>query len=180
MTDLSVDIDFIILNTFDKKIISIGDISKWGVAENLPANILITPPGSTRRINVVFSKHQLNIFNSTNLGQSCVTDGCGGQRYEDLADGVWEFCLQSAYEGLEKKRYFLKDDSIRLELSKMYIKQNLKYDPDSRIFKDAEIVRFLLESAQAFMLDGDISMAKIAFDSAQKELEKYNDCKNCI
>lgn len=178
MTDLSVNIDFIILNSLDPYVIAVADRSRWGVAEELPAYILITPPGSTRAISTVFQKERINFFHSVNLGQTCVVDGCGGQNYEKLDDGVWEFCLKSGYDGLEKKRYLLKDDNLRIELDKLFISQNLRYNPESQIFKDTKKITFFLDSAQAYLRDGDISMAKLAFNSAQKETEKYLKCQH--
>ena len=169
---MTTNIDFIVLNTKDPSIIGIADKSVWGVAEALPAHLIVTPPGSTRSISLVFAKEKITFLNSTNLGLTCVTDGCEGQEYEALQDGVWEFCLQSGYTGIEKKRFYLKDDSLRMELGKMYIKQNLKYDPDSEIFKQTQRVRFYLDSAQAFIKDGDIVWAKRAFDQANKLFNK--------
>ena len=179
MSELSVKIDFLVVNTKDKKSIWIGDQSQWGVAENLPAYLEILVPGSTRWLTHNFIKKNLHILNSTNLGLSCVTDGCGGQEYEDLPDGVWEFCLKSSFEGLNKKRYYLKSDSLRVEADKVYIKVGLDYDPSKQVIKDLEKFEFFMTASEAYMRRGDHVKAKRAFDEASKLIENYKNCKNC-
>ncbi len=179
MSDLSVNIDFIVLNTVDPKTICIGDKSAWGIAETQPAYLLVYPPGSTTSINLSFVKHNLMFLTSDNLGLSCI-EQCATQKLEDLDDGVWQFCLQSNYEGLNKSRYFLKTDSLRIEIDKLYIKEGIEYNPESVIVKALEKTEWLLNVAQAAMREGDKQKAMKAFNIACKTVEKYKDCKNCI
>lgn len=178
MTDLSVDIDFIVLNTTDDKMIGIGDKSHYGVAENLPAYLIVTPPGSKRHINLSFPKHNLMFLTSVNLGLSCV-DACQEQKLQPLDDGVWEFCLKSGYQGLEKKRYYLKTDSLRLEMDKMYIKEGIAYNEDSKVVRSLEKAEWLLNVAHAEMRQGNKPRAMKAFEIACKEVDKFKHCKNC-
>ena len=180
MQNLSINIDFVVINTEDTKILLIGDKSQWGVAENQPAYIKLLPPGSTNWITTSFAKKKINIFDSINLGFDCLVESCEPQTPTDLMDGVWEICLQSSYEGIEKKRYFLKDDSLRLQLDELYIRQGLDYDPHSDLIRDAEKVEFFLNVAKASIKKGDHVKAKRAYDEAVKTLEKYNDCKDCL
>jgi hypothetical protein len=95
-------------------------------------------------------------------------------------DGIWEICLLSNFEGLEKKLYFLKDDSLRLALDEVYIKQGLEYDPHSDLIRDTEKIEFFLFVAKAAVKKGDHVKAKKAYDEAKKALEKYSNCKDCI
>lgn len=179
MSELSVKIDFLVVNTKETTSIWIGDQSQWGVAENQPAYLEILIPGSTRWLTHNFIKKNLHILNSTNLGLSCVTDGCGGQEYEDLPDGVWEFCLKSSFEGLNKKRYYLKNDSLRVEANKIYIKAGLDYDPANKIIKELEKFQFMMIVSEAFMEEGDHVKAKKAFEEATKVIENLKSCKDC-
>ena len=180
MSDLSVNIDFIVLNTLDPRVIIVADKSQWGVANNRPSIISITPPGSKQAITKPFAKRKLNFFNATNLGLDCFPTDCSEHEAVFLPDGIWEFCLESDFEGLKKRRFFLKDDSIRIELDKLYIKQGLRFDPLSNIFQSTSKIEFYLTSANAFVRDGDHVLAHQAFVMAQKELEKWKDCKDCI
>jgi hypothetical protein len=180
MDNFSVHIDFVVINTEDSKLLMIGDKSRWGVAENEPAYIKLLPPGSTSWISTSVAKGKINIFNSINLGFDCLVESCSPQEYTDLMDGIWEICLLSNFEGLEKKLYFLKDDSLRLALDEVYIKQGLEYDPHSDLIRDTEKIEFFLFVAKAAVKKGDHVKAKKAYDEAKKALEKYSNCKDCI
>ena len=136
MSNLSVIVDFIILSgEEDPKRIFLADASNWGVAQDLPSYLQVTPPGSVKQINLTFAKDKFTILHSVNLGLSCYTDGCKESELVDLPDGIWEFCLLSSFQDLKKKRYFLKDDSLRLEIDKIYIRLGLDYDITSNVIK---------------------------------------------
>lgn len=179
MTDLTVRVDFTILLDNDPNYIAIGDRSHWGVAENQPATIEITPPGSTQTISLNFAKHTLSFYNSVNLGMSCVTE-CDEQVLVPLEDGIWEIKLSSIYDTLDKTRYLLKTDSLRLELNKLYIRAGIDYNPNSSIIQALAEVEFLLLAAEAFVAKGDFNKAKKGFDEASKITEKYNSCHECV
>ena len=175
-----VRVDFECIPTFNPETLIVGDTSSWGVAENQAAYILITPPGSTSTINNVFQKERLNIFNSVNLGLSCLTE-CDEQVLVDLADGVWTIKVQSAYTNLDKTRYFLKTDRFRLELDKIYIKAGLEFDRNNKqLREDLLDIEFLQKSAEAHTRNGDFYKADRDFTQAKDLLRKYSDCINCI
>ena len=173
-------IDFEIYNSYNPQTLIVGDHSYWKNAENLPAYLLVTPPGSKTPISNVFKKHRLNIFQSVNLGLSCLTE-CDEQKYEDLNDGIWTFVLKSGYEGFEKTRYYLKTDRIRLKLDEVYIKAGLEYNKeDKQLRNDLADIEFLLRTAEAFCRNGDWVKASRDFDEAKSILKKYQECKNCL
>lgn len=173
MSDLTVKINFTVVPTKEPKEILIADTSQWGIAEALPSYLSILPPGSTVYINLNFVKTSLTILNSLNLGLSCLTTDCTEQVYEDLDDGVWEFCLKSSYEGLDKKRYYLKDDSLRVEIDKLRIKVGLEYNPLSDIVKSLSKVEFMLSVAHSFIRDGRNLEAMKAYKEALKITNTY-------
>lgn len=179
MTDLTVKVDFTIFTQVDPTIIAIGDKSRWGVAKNQPSNLLITPPGSKKAINHTFPKEKVHFLNATNLGLSCVKNDCSESEYEHLDDGIWEFCLQSAYQGLEKRRFFLKTDLIRIDLDKIYIKAGVDYNPNSDIVKDLFDAEFWLKCAHAHLRRGDKSKTNRDYNEARKIVDKYINCTNC-
>lgn len=176
----TINVDFTVLPDFDPTLLIVGDISKWYGAENLPATISITPPGSIKPIVETFQKHKLNIFNSNTLGLSCLIE-CEEQRYDDLSDGVWTILVKSGYTGIEKTRYFLKTDIFVREIDEIYIRAGLEYDMnDKQIRKDLRDMEFLKRTAEANCRRGDFYKADRDFSQAQELLSKYKECKNCI
>ena len=179
MSDLSVYIDFAVFSQEDKYKIYIGDASLWGVAETLPAHFKITPPGSSKPITIPFEKKSFTTYTSLNLGLSCFVNTCDKQLLVELPDGVWEFQLLSAYQGLDKKRYFLKDDILRESIDKIYRREGINFVPDSQVVKDLRFIEHLLYLAKSEMKDGNHKMAKRAYDEASKITEKHTNCKDC-
>lgn len=179
MSDLSVKINFLIASENDPFSIVIRDTSNWGVAQGQPAYLQVTPPGSTKSVSLNFAKESITILNSVNLGLSCYIQGCDDQDYQELYDGIWEICLLSSYQDLNKKRFYLKTDSLRLELDKIYIRAGLDYDPNSEVIKALRKVEFLITSAEVYIRRGDTVKAKTAFDEAVKLTEQYSKCKDC-
>ena len=179
-SNLTIHIDFTVLNTGDPKEILLGDKSSWGIAESQPAYFIIVPPGSSKGITLNFKKNSIFFLNSVNLGLSCVHADCSPQDYINLADGVWEFRLKSSFVGQEKTRYYLKDDTLRTEIDKIRIKQGFDYKPDSDILKTLDKVEFLLSAAHSFVKDGDFKNSMKGYEEAKKLLNKLKSCKDCI
>lgn len=175
-----VIINFTVIPDYDPTTLIVGDLSDWKSAENLPATICITPPGSTKPINTVFQKHRLNVFNSVNLGLSCISQ-CGEQTYTDLLDGIWTLTLFSGYEGLEKTIYYLKTDRFQLEIDKAYTRAGLEFNKDQKQFReDLQDIHFLTNSAHAWVRQGDYVKANRDFIEAQTALKKWIDCRDCL
>ncbi len=173
-------INFTIIPDYDPTTLIVGDLSDWKGAENLPATICITPPGSTKGITEIFQKHKLNIFNSVNLGLSCVEE-CQEQTYTDLPDGIWTIVLKSGYEDLEKTVYYLKTDRFQLELDKIYVRAGMDFDMNRKQFReDLQDLHFLVNAAHAQVRVGDHAKAHRDFLEAQYILQKYIECKNCL
>ena len=179
-SNLTIHIDFTVLNTGDPKEILIGDKSSWGIADNQPAFFTAIPPGSSKGITLNFTKNSLFFLNSVNLGLSCVHADCTEQDYIDLSDGVWEFKLKSRYIGQEKIRFYLKDDILRTEIDKIRVKQGFNYNPDSDTLKTLDKVEFLLSAAHSFIKEGDFSNSMRGYEEAKKLVNKLKSCKDCI
>lgn len=173
-------IDFTILQELNPQLLKVQDTSDWFSAEDKQATILITPPGSIKSINNTFAKHQTNIYNSTNLQLSCLTE-CGNQILQDLPDGIYKICLQSTYEGLGKTRYYLKTDRFKIEWYKEFVNLGLEYVDSNNIKYEALYdARKHITTAEAFTLDGDFTRANREFREAQKKLNKLRKCKECL
>lgn len=175
-----IEINMTVLNDYEPRTLIVGDLSQWFGAENLPSTISITPPGSTKPINTIFQKHKLNVFNSVNLGLSCLSE-CEEQNYTDLPDGVWTLLLQSGYEGIEKTIHYLKTDRFQLELDKVYVRAGLEFDKNQKQFReDLQDIHFLINSAHAWIRKGDHSKSNRDFMEAQMLTKKWVDCKDCL
>jgi hypothetical protein len=174
-----IKIDFYVFS-LDTKSLLIGDISTWNSAENKPALISITPPGSKNPVKLNFAKYKVNGFNSNTLNLTCVTE-CGEQNYVELSDGVWEVLLEASPSSFNKKRYYLKTDQITTEIAKIYIKAGLEYDVNNKQLRnDLEDIDFLIEQAKAATVLGDKVKAERNFEMAIVLLKKYQECKDCI
>jgi hypothetical protein len=168
-----IKIDFNILPILDSKLIQVADGSDWYGAEDKQATILIFPPGSSKSINNVFAKHKINKYTSSNLQLGCED--------QDLSDGIWTITLKSAYEGLEKTRYFLKTDRFKIEWYKEWINTGLDYTDtkDARYDKLVDCNKHII-SAEACTLDGNFTMANSEFQEAQKKFNRIRKCQYTI
>lgn len=176
----TVKVDFTVIPDFSPDTLVVGDMSVWAVAENQQSTILITPPGSTKAIANTFIKYKLNIFNSENLGLSCLTPD-GSHNYVNLPDGIWTINLQSSLEDLEKTRYYLKADKFRMDLDKIYIRSGLEYDRNNKKFRDdLKDIEFLTRTAAAHTRNGDFYKADRDFSEARRLLDKFQTSKNYL
>ena len=158
--------------------IAIMDLSEWLYSEALPAYLLITIPGSKKPKTYTFKKFKTNIFNSHNLGLSCLSGDCTEEHYVDLPDGLYTICLKSGYENIEDTHYYLKTDRFNIEYSKVMIKDGIEYNKD--FIEYMMQVKFLVEVAKSHAMLGDFVKAQRFFEDAKKKLRKYVECKNCI
>ena len=175
-----INLNFSVLNDNDPKSIILADLSDWKILEDKPAVIRIVLPGGSKEIVHTWIKHKLNILNSINLGISCLRE-CAEQTYEDLPDGIYQFILEGSPTNYNKKRYYLKDDSLRIEISKIYIKADIEYSlKDKDLRNSLEDIEFMLKVAESHTIQGNFVKADKAFCEAQKLMRKHQDYKNCI
>jgi hypothetical protein len=159
----------------------IGDNSDWVHAETLPANILITLPGSKKSLVFTFKKKAINAFNSHNLGITCFTNDCKDEVYADLPDGVYTIVLKSGYSNFEKTKYYLKTDRTELELSKVMVKHGFEYSKNDKAFREKLYdVDWLIKVAKAHAKLGDFVKADRFFSEAKSVLKGFGECLDCI
>ena len=173
----NININFNIFSD-DPKYLSVGDLSDWLYAEELPAYILVTIPGSKKPKNFVFAKEKINTFNSHNLGLSCLKGDCTEEVYVDLPDGVYTICVKSGYEGIEKSKFYLKTDRFEIEIAKVTTKDGLEYNKEFVLLMTR--VRFLLDVAKDHAMLGDFVKAQRFFEESKSLLNKMVECKDCI
>ena len=124
------------------------------------------------------AKERINVFNSHNLGLSCLKGDCTEEEYVSLPDGIYTICLKSGYENIEETKFYLKTDRFNIEYSKVMIKDGIEYNKD--FIEYMMQVKFLVEVAKSHAMLGDFVKAQRFFEDAKKKLRKYVECKNCI
>jgi hypothetical protein len=180
MPNQVIKINFQTLESKNPQFLLVADLSVWEYAENLPAFLFITLPGSSTPLQFSWKKNAINSFNSHNFGLSCFTS-CGEQDYKDTPDGIYTITLKSGYEDIEKTSYYLKTDRFENELSKVIIKNGFEYDPKDKSFRDNIFqIKWMLLTAQSHAHQGDFVEANINFEEAKKLLKTYVDCKDCL
>ena len=173
----NINIEFSVSSTSPLHLV-VEDFSTWVYAEQLPAYVTILIPGSKKPKTYTFKKHKRNIFNSHNLGLSCLSGDCTEEHYIDTPDGLYTICLKSGYENIEDTHYYLKTDRFNIEYSKVMIKDGIEYNKD--FIEYMMQVKFLVEVAKSHAMLGDFVKAQRFFEDAKKKLRKYVECKNCI
>lgn len=159
----------------------IGDSSQWLHTETLPANVLITLPGSKKALVFSFKKKSINSFNSHNLGITCLQGNCTDEVYGDLPDGIYTICLKSSLTGFETTKYYLKTDRTELELSKVIVKHGFEYSKNDKDFRNKIYdIDWLIKVAKAHAKLGDFVKADRFFQQARELLRTLSDCKDCI
>jgi hypothetical protein len=174
----NININFTVFSDSPKHL-KIADFSDWVYSENQPAYIKVTTPGSSKTKAFSFSKKQINIFNSNNLGLSCLTANCKDEEYIDLPDGIYTIQLLSSYEDLNRTKFYLKTDRFDIEYSKVMIKYGLDFDSKDFLYYMVEI-KGILEVAKSHAMLGDFVKAQRFFEEAKKMLNKYVECVNCF
>jgi hypothetical protein len=161
--------------------LSVADLSDFLYAQNLPAYLSITPPGSRKSKNFTFAKGKINTFNSHNLGLSCLKGDCTDEEYISLPDGIYQICLKSGFEGIEKSKFYLKTDNFRLEYAKVNIKYGLEFSKDNMDFiLYMTKIKYILGVAEDHAMLGDFVKSQRFFEEAKDMLKKYMDCKDCL
>lgn len=169
-----IEIDFQILETRNPKLLMIGDTSNWSYAEELPSYIAITMPGSDTPLNLEFVKGIVKTYNSSNLALTC--QSCDDE-LANLPDGVYTITVKSGYEDIERTKYYLKTDTIRIELAKEIVKNGFEYSPSDKKFRENIYdIKWLLDVAQSHAILGDFCKAQNYYEMANAKL----CCKNCI
>ncbi len=184
MSELSIRVDFTVVPTKEPKEIVILDTSQWGIAYGQPAYLSVLPPGFSTWINLNFVKETYTILNSTNLGLSCITQDCTDIVFEDLDDGVWEFCLKSSYENLDKTRYYLKDHQLRTEIDKIRIalfeNQGFNSPTKNKTVEELNKIEFILSASHSLLRQGRNKDAMKGYNEASKLVDNLKKCKECI
>ena len=158
--------------------LAVMDMSDWAYAENQPAYLKITLPGSKNPLKYTFKKEKTNIFNSHNLGITCLRGNCKEEIYKDLPDGIYTIELLSNYSNVFEKKYYLKSDRFEVEYKKVLVKY--KTDVDQNFIDYMYRVKYTLDVAKSFTAEGNIVESHKYFQEAKKLLKRYVECNDCL
>lgn len=170
-----LNIDFDVLETNNPKKLMVGDTSpNWLHAEDKPAYLYITLPGSKREHIFTFKKGGIQVYNSNNLGLSDIKDNCSGGEYVNLPDGIYKLKLQSGYEEHYVDKYYLKTDIIEKEVAKSIVRNALNPSANNQNFRDKMFeVDWKLRVAKSFMMECNINEASTYYNEA---VELFKSC----
>lgn len=172
----NININFTVFSD-SPQYLNVADLSDWLYSENLPAYILITLPGSKKPKTFTFNKKKINVYNSHNLGLSCLKGDCEDEHYVNLPDGIYTICLKSGFENIENSKFYLKTDLFEIEFSKAMIGDGLDYN--EAFAKQMMKIKFLLDVAKSHTKLGDFVKAHRFFEEAKGLLSKHTECKGC-
>lgn len=161
-------IDFDVLETNNPKKLMIGDTSsEWLHAEQKPAYLYITLPGSKREHIFTFDKKSITVYNSNNLGISKPKGDCKTSEYVDLPDGLYKIKLQSHFEEYFVEKYYLKTDIIEKEIAKKVVDNALNQSTNNESFINKVLdIDWKLRVAKAFTLDCNVNLTMRYYNEA--------------
>lgn len=180
--DESIDIvepnlDFHVYSDGNPKKLIVVDESEWGRLRDEVSMINITVPGFSNPVNYYLGKNKVNIFNSVNLGMSCVTPGeplC----FNDLPDGIYDIEIFAGTFSCSKK--YLKTDLLNLEIDKLYSRTCLECDVLSGdIMEKVMEAEVLIRGAEAETRLGNFESAHMLIDRVHELVELMSNCKTC-
>ncbi len=178
MTVGKINIDFGVSSTSPLHLV-VEDFSTWVYAKDLPAYVLITIPGSKKPKTYTFKKFKRNIFNSHNLGLSCLSGDCKEEHYIDTPDGIYTVCLKSGYEDIEETKFYLKTDRFEVEYNKVLVKYGID-DVDQNFINLMVKIKYVLDVAKSHAMLGDFVKSDRYFQESKKLLKRFVECKNCL
>ena len=158
--------------------LAVMDLSEWVYAEDKPSYISILVPGSKKPKTFSFKKFKTNIFNSHNLGLSCLKADCTKEEYVDLPDGIYTIELLSGFEDISCKKYYLKTDRFEIEYQKVLIAFGT--DVDQNFINYMTKIKYTLDVAKSHTMNGNFVETHKYFQEAKKLLKRYVECKDCL
>lgn len=168
--------DFIIQDSGEPKFLVVLDISEYYSVVDSPAIIEICLPGTDTPVVYNLVKNAINVFNSNNLYGLCPQGDCNDQEYIELPDGLYKITIKLSHGVTPKTRYYLKTDTTRIDIDKIYVRRGIDNVPiDSNFIRWSGEIELMLRTAQGAAREGRIADAKRFFDETRRML----NCDNC-
>lgn len=178
MAENKIEIDFQVLDVADPYVLMLADTSKWAYAKDLPATLFITLPSRKNSLHFQFPKGKDVVFNSHNLGVSCIKANCEEEEYVMLPDGVYIIKLQSKYKDQYKERLYLRTHKFKIKFHEHIIKLG-EYEGLNKCQKESiQKVQYMMMRSEAYTSRGDFNNAVKYFKEARELLDKL-ECDKC-
>lgn len=168
------NIDFIILDTHNRKTIAVGDTSFYPTGFSiLNPTYEITPPSFVKK-NIQFSPSGFMLLNSNDLEITCDAEECN---LSDLPDGIWTIKASiSPANKYFKEKTFIRVDNLKTKFAKAFLTAELGMCHPTLQARDKEILdeaNFYIEGAIAEANKCNNKMAMEYYDEANKILDNY-------
>lgn len=174
-----VIIDFQVVDTKDPYVLMLVDTSEWFYAKEKPASVIIKLPSSNEELVYKVGKNKDLVFNSHNLGLSCLRGNCEEEEYIMLPDGIYEITLQSGYSNLKKTRIHYRKHQIMIKFYKKLIKLG-GYSSLTQCQKEAFAnIVYMIKMVEAFTSEGDKNKAIESYRELSNLVDKFIEDKNC-
>ena len=172
-----IHLDFEVEDTHNPKTLRVVDQSDWGLLEDRTSIIEIITPGMSEPVVTYLGKNQVNIFNSMNLGINCENEKV---EYLDLPDGVYNITIKGSPSSYQASRKYLKTDSSRLELDRLWVRSCfLCDDQDKDLLDKLNKAEYLVMSAEANMRLGNECEAHDLMEALEDLIEGMSNCDEC-
>jgi hypothetical protein len=168
---LTPNLKFDILDTYDKRILRIADISEWKHLVSEESFIDIEVPARTSVTTQRFQKESINIFNSNNL--EITSDDL-----QELPDGIYKFTIYVCKgDKFSYSAYYLRTVDTLLRLDQILIDLKLHCCiPDDKLLNKYSEIELLIKGAHAHLRDGDVNQASCLYEKALDLLEGLEEC----
>lgn len=173
-----ININFQILEVADPFILFIADTSNWVYAEDKPAFVDIRLPASRKFNRYTWKKKHDNLFNSHNLGISCLKGDCTEESFIELPDGIYEIKLLTSYKDIYKTKIHLRTERFKIEYYKTLINLGEYKELSKKQLDSFNKIQYTLERAKAYTMEGKEREATQFFREAQEELASIK-CNYC-
>ncbi len=173
----NIKLDFEVVGTNNPKNLKIVDESEWGILADRPAIIEIKAPGKEDYATHYLGKNQINVFNSMTLGINCDDPD---KKFINLPDGIYDITIKGSPSSYSFNRKYLKTDSIRLNLDKVWARSGILCDhEDDDLMNKIKEVEFVLVAAESNTRIGNLIEAEELFKKAEKLMWVINNCEDC-
>lgn len=167
-------IDFSVYETHDPRVMSIMDYSMWGLIEDKPAIIEITPAGFNKPVTYYFQKNKTNVFNTYSLHLQAIS-ACGLSDLSELPDGIYKITVKGSPDTYSCTKHYLRTTKFQLELDKAYINLNLNCNDVDKKKEDSLLrVEMLIKAAEANTRHSNICEAQELFMKAKELFNELN------
>ena len=178
MALINPKLDILVMPTYSPYTLAIGDYSSYPVGFTPASPTLEVSAAGFPTQSVSFVPNNLNIYNSTNLGITCV-DGPN----ELLPDGIYtlKYSISPAYVNFVEKT-ILRVDNIMERYDTAFMKLDMM-ECDGQLKKQQKVeldsINYFIQCAIAAANKCANVKAIELYNQADKMLTKISQCKNC-